>query len=212
MSLLLYDVYNNLAPDHIKNMSTNLSSVHSYPTRSVTNENSCVEQLRTENMKQAFSVSGALIWNSIPLSIKMNASREEKRACPFSSSTPRRKKMTKSFCRQRVGFEIIAESEKGSYYNQEKWLKDDKAPEKPIETTAESSFTSSLASRASYLGREAAKRETKSREVPCHIKIGRSTGLKVYNCSGKQASRKTPRSGLLSIFPGKWRTFKNCIE
>ena len=35
----------------------------------------------------------------------------------------------------------LAESDKGSYYNQEKWLKDDKAPEKPIETTAESSFT-----------------------------------------------------------------------
>ena len=66
----------------------------------------------------------------------------------------------------------LGESDKGSYYNQEKWLKDDKAPEKPIETTAESSFTSSLASGASFLGREAAKRETKSREVPRHIKIG----------------------------------------
>ena len=66
----------------------------------------------------------------------------------------------------------LAESDKGSYYNQEKWLKDDKAPEKPIETTVESSFTSSLASGASFLGREAAKRETKSREVPRHIKIG----------------------------------------
>ena len=31
----------------------------------------------------------------------------------------------------------LAESDKGSYYNQEKCLKDDKAPEKPIETTAE---------------------------------------------------------------------------
>ena len=31
----------------------------------------------------------------------------------------------------------LAESDKGFYYNQEKWLKDDKAPEKPIETTAE---------------------------------------------------------------------------
>ena len=31
----------------------------------------------------------------------------------------------------------LAESDKRSYYNQEKWLKDDKAPEKPIETTAE---------------------------------------------------------------------------
>ena len=36
----------------------------------------------------------------------------------------------------------LAESDKGSYHNQEKWLKDDKAREKPIETTAESSFTS----------------------------------------------------------------------
>ena len=55
----------------------------------------------------------------------------------------------------------LAERDKGSYQNQEKWLKDDKAPEKPIETTAESSFASSLASGVSFLGREAAKRETK---------------------------------------------------
>ena len=38
----------------------------------------------------------------------------------------------------------LAESDKGSYYNQEKWLKDDKAPEKPIETTAESRERSEL--------------------------------------------------------------------
>ena len=47
-----------------------LTTVHSYRTRSVTNENYYVEQVRTENMKGAFSISGALIWNSIPLSIK----------------------------------------------------------------------------------------------------------------------------------------------
>ena len=29
-----------------------------------------VEQVRTENMKRTFSISGALIWNSIPLPIK----------------------------------------------------------------------------------------------------------------------------------------------
>ena len=72
----------------------------------------------------------------------MNASKEEKRACPFSSSTPRRKKTTKSFCKEWAS--KLAESDKGSYYNQEKWLKDDKAREKPIETIAESSFTSLL--------------------------------------------------------------------
>ena len=72
----------------------------------------------------------------------------------------------------------------------------------------ELSFMSSLASGASFLGREAAKRETKSRDVLRHIKIGWSTVLKVY-CSGKEASRKTQGSGLLSVFPGKCRTFKN---
>ena len=68
----------------------------------------------------------------------MNATKEEKRACPFSSSTPRRKKTTQSF--SKVWASKLAESDKGSYYNQEKWLKDDKASEKPIETTAKSSF------------------------------------------------------------------------
>ena len=34
------------------------------------NENYYVEQVRTENMKRALSISGAMIWNSIPLSIK----------------------------------------------------------------------------------------------------------------------------------------------
>ena len=96
-------------------------------------------------------------------------------------------------------------------YRQLRRLKDDKASEKPIETTAKSSFTSFLASGASFLGREAAKQATNSRPVPRHIKIGRRTFLKFY-CGGRTASRKTPGSGLLSIFPGKCRTFRKCIE
>ena len=45
-----------------------------------------------------------------------------------------------------------------------------------------------------------------------YIKIGRRNFLKVY-CSGRAASRKNPGStGLLSIFPGKCRTFRKCIE
>ena len=140
----------------------------------------------------------------------MNACKEEKRACPFSSSTQdERRRQNRFAAKERAS--KLAESDKGSYYNQEKWLKDDKAPEKPIETTAESCFMSSLASGVSFLGLEVAKRGTKSREVPHHKKIGRSTVLKIY-CRGKEASRKTPGSGLLSIFPGKCRPFKNCIE
>ena len=130
--------------------------------------------------------------------------KKEKTACPFSSSTSRQKETTKSFCKEWSS--KLAENGKGSNYNQEKWLKDDKASEKPIETTAESSFTRFLASGVSFLGREKAKRATKSREVPRRIKIGQWTFLKVY-CSGRGASRKTPGSGMLSILPGKCRTF-----
>ena len=119
------------------------------------------------------------------------------------------KEDNKSFCK--VWASKLAESDKGSYYNQEKWLKDDKASEKPIETTAKSSFTSFLASGASFLGRRAAKRVTNSRQVAHHKKVGQRTFLKV-SCSGRAASRKTPGSGLLSIFQEKCPTFRKCIE
>ena len=150
-----------------------------------------------------------MVLTVFPWILEENASKEEKRACPFLSLTPRQKKMTKSFCK--VWASKLAESDKGSYYNQEKWLKDDKASEKPIETTTKLIFMSFLASGASFLGREAAKQATNSRPVPPHIKIGRRTFLKVY-CSGRAASRKTSGSGLLLIFPGKCQTFRKCIE
>ena len=155
------------------------------------------------------SWSTSIVLTVFPWILEVNASKEEKKACPFSYTTPRRKKMTKSFCKEWAS--KLAESDKGSYYNQEKWLKDDKAPEKPIETTAESSFKSFLVSGASFLDRQAAKQATNSREVPRHIKIKWRTVLKVY-CSGREASGKTPGSGLLSIFPGKCQTFRKCIE
>ena len=94
----------------------------------------------------------------------MNASKEEKRACPFSSSTPRQKKTTKSFAAKEWASKL-AESDKSCYYNQGKWLKDDKAPEKPIETTAESSITSSLASGASFLNCEERRSHERSRAI-----------------------------------------------
>ena len=155
------------------------------------------------------SWSTSIVLTVFPWILEVNASKEEKRACPFSSSTPRRKKTTKSFCKEWAS--KLAESDKGYYYNQEKWLNIWQSSWKTIETTAESSLTSFLASGASFFGREAVRRATKSREVPRHIKIGRRTVLKVY-CSGREASRKTPGSGLLSIFPGKCRTFRKCIE
>ena len=68
----MYDVHNNLVPSKIKNMFKKLFFVHSYRTRSVTNENYYVEQARTENMKKSFSISGALIWNTIHSLSKIN--------------------------------------------------------------------------------------------------------------------------------------------
>ena len=44
-----------------------------------------------------------------PWSLKVNASKEENRGCPFSCSTLGQKKTRKSFCCQRVGFEISRE-------------------------------------------------------------------------------------------------------
>ena len=111
---------------------------------------------------------------------------------------------------QRVGFEISRERQ-GLLLQSRKMAKRWQSSWKTIETIAESSLTSFLASGASFFGREAVRWATKSRKVPRHIKIGRRTVLKVY-CSGREASRKTPGSGLLSIFPGKCRTFRKCIE
>ena len=117
----------------------------------------------------------------------------------------------RQLCKERAS--KLAESNKGSYYNQEKRWKDDKASEKPIETTTESSFMSFLASGASFLGCKAAKWVKKSQsEIPRHIKIiGWRTFSEVY-CSGREASRKTPVSSMLSILQGKCRTFRKYIE
>ena len=103
---------------------------------------------------------------------------------------------------QRVGFKISRERQ-GLLLQSRKMAKRWQSSWKTIETTAESSLTSFLASGTSFFGREAVRRATK--------KIGRRTVLKVY-CSGREASRKTPGSGLLSVFPGKCRTFRKCIE
>ena len=73
------------------------------------------------------SWSTSIVLTVFPWILEVNASKEEKKACPFSYTTPRRKKTTKSFCKEWAS--KLAESSKGYYYNQEKGLKDDKAHE-----------------------------------------------------------------------------------
>ena len=86
----------------------------------------------------------------------MNASEEEKERVRFHPRLQDKRRRQNRFAAKEWVLKL-AESDKGSYYNLEKWLKDDKTPEKLIETTAESSFTSSSARRANILGRKAAK-------------------------------------------------------
>ena len=57
---------------------------------------------------------------------------------------------------QKVSFEISRERQ-GLLYNQEKWLKDDKASDEPIETTAESSFSEVFRPRSRQASDEVAK-------------------------------------------------------
>ena len=49
-------------------------------------------------------------------------SKKKKMSCPFSSATARRKKPKKSFSSDWA--EKLAESDKGSYFDQEQWLKE----------------------------------------------------------------------------------------
>ena len=113
---------------------------------------------------------------------------------------------------QSVGFEISRERQ-GLLLQSRKMAKRWQSFWKTHWNYREIEFHEFLSDGASFLGREAAKRATNSRQVPRHIKIGRRTFLKVY-CSGRAASRKNSRKrfNLLSIFPGKCRTFRKCIE
>ena len=58
---------------------------------------------------------------------------------------------------QRVTSLKLAESDKGYYCNQEKWLKDDKACDEPIETSAESRFSELFRPRSRQASDEVAR-------------------------------------------------------
>ena len=149
------------------------------------------------------SWSTSIVFTAFPWNLEVNGSKEEKRACPFSFST--------SKLLRRVGFEISRERH-GLLLQSRKIAKRwRQSSYKTYWNYREIEFTTFLVSGATFLGREAVKRATKSREVPRHKKIVPRTVLKVY-CSEREASRKPPGSSLLSIFPGNCQTFRKCIE
>ena len=110
---------------------------------------------------------------------------------------------------QRVGFEISRERQ-GLLLQSRRMAKRWQSSWKTIETTAESSLTSFLASGASFFGLEAVRRTTKSREVPRHIKIGRRTVLK--DCTivaGEKLQEKLQEAVCCQIFQGSVELLEN---
>ena len=57
---LMYDVQNNLAPDHIQQLFKHVSDIHSYNTRSVTTNKFYVMPSRVDQQKNSFSRLGVL--------------------------------------------------------------------------------------------------------------------------------------------------------
>jgi len=67
--------------------------------------------------------SGVILSRNTYRKVDSNAcKKKKKRLCPFSSGTARRKKAKKSFSSDWA--EKLAESDKGSYFDQEQWLKE----------------------------------------------------------------------------------------
>ena len=74
---IMYKVYNNLAPNYLQELfrmkDVNLINTASN-LRSVAQNNYFVPQAKCNLFKGSLTFSGIIIWNSIPLSIKMSPS------------------------------------------------------------------------------------------------------------------------------------------
>ena len=151
------------------------------------------------------SWSASIVLTVFPWILEVNASKEEKRACLFSPLTPRRKETTKSFCkvlaskldqisRERQGLLLRKMAKRWQSFWKARW------------NYREIEFHEFLSERSELFRPRSGQASEKFGTSPAPYKIGRRTFLKVY-CNGRAASR-TPRSGLLSIFPRRWRPFR----
>ena len=111
---------------------------------------------------------------------------------------------------QRVGFEISRERQ-GLLLQSRKMAKRWQSFWKTHWNYREIEFHEFLSERSELFRPRSGQASDKFATGPAPYKNWRRTLLKFY-CSGRAASRKTPGSGLLSIFPGKCRTFRKCIE
>ena len=68
--MLLFDVYNSIAPQNISHLFTPTQQIHSYSTRSSSSGNYYISHSRLNQKNDSFSIRGAKIWNSIPENLR----------------------------------------------------------------------------------------------------------------------------------------------
>ena len=69
-SMLMFDVYNNIAPQNISHLFTPTHKIHSYSTHSSSSGNYYISHSRLNQKNDSFSIRGAKIWNSIPENLR----------------------------------------------------------------------------------------------------------------------------------------------
>ena len=70
VSILMHDVYNNMAPSNISDLFTSSKEVHNHDTRSSSQGSFYVKYSRLNQQRNSFSRIGANVWNSIPAELR----------------------------------------------------------------------------------------------------------------------------------------------
>jgi hypothetical protein len=76
---MVYKSLNGLAPDYMHSMFTDRESVTSIQLRDTENK-LAVPMPRTNYLKNSFSYSGAVLWNSLPIGLRQAQSLDNFRA------------------------------------------------------------------------------------------------------------------------------------
>ena len=133
--------------------------------------------------------------------------KKKKKLVRFRTRLQDERRRQNRFARVTLGFEISRERQ-GLLLQSRKMAKKWQSSWKTIETTAESSLTSFLASGASFFGREAVSRATKSREVPRHIKSDEGLFWKSI-VAGEKLQEKLQEAVCCQFFQGSVELLEN---
>ena len=70
-AMLMFKCMNGIAPEYLSDNLHSISDVHSYSLRSTTLHHLHVPRPKSEYFKRTFQYSGIILWNSLPVDIKM---------------------------------------------------------------------------------------------------------------------------------------------